>query len=177
MSEGGTTSTMSNDDLRLEIAVLQHDIDAFNMKTSGQVASFYIPAVVAAADGSRPKKDSLRLYVPFEYTFTYGEDIIPKGVEFLVAFIGGDVNNGRIIARLTPFTDNLQRALAKWICRIIEIRDRQQAVMCYSDMNDFRVLANLPPRCLRVMQIMHPTYGDEFKIDPVKRIFSKWVED
>ena len=43
--------------------------------------------------------DEITLKVPLEYTAFFGKRIVPKGTKFIVAFIGGDINNIRIVGR------------------------------------------------------------------------------
>ena len=110
-----SNSFTSTNNLRLEIAILQEDIDALNPG----IHEFKIPVIstgetigtVYTRTKTANKKKSTRsvsktqfdntisLRVPKEYTVYYGARIVPKGTRFIVAFIGGDVNNMRIVAR------------------------------------------------------------------------------
>ena len=43
--------------------------------------------------------------MPKEYTVYYGRRIIPKGTRFIVAFIGGNLNDIKIVARYDSADD------------------------------------------------------------------------
>ena len=99
--------------LRLEIAILQEDVKASNPGT----AKFKIPIIMTdmvigqtVISNTILSKSNLRntsvnisntvdLFIPTEYTYFYGTDIVPKGTRFIVAFIGGNVNDIKIIGR------------------------------------------------------------------------------
>lgn len=107
----------TSDALRMEIAILQEDINSQNPG----VAKFKIPVLVpsinnetiytngkniinknrigTASLGYTNVTDILTLKVPKEYTVFYGADIVPKGTRFIVAFIGGNINDIKIISR------------------------------------------------------------------------------
>ena len=110
------------DDLRMEIAFLLEDIDANNPG----IAKFSIP-VLSTEDNTGTyitnnnniindikgnsavavvKIDNyIELRVPKEYTVFYGADTIPAGTRFIVAFIGGNVNDIKIIGRYDSIED------------------------------------------------------------------------
>ena len=117
----------SDETLRVEIAILQEDISATNPKT----ASFTIPALMTEQYKGRKYvnnynvinknrtgtpsistitiDNTVKLYVPKEYTKWYGSIIVPKGTKFIVAFVGGDINSMRIIGRYDkPVSENLE---------------------------------------------------------------------
>ena len=111
------------DNLRIEIAVLQHDIYAF----SNTRARFKIPVVMTEdivanlsisgnnivnkthgnmGSSSISINNTIELFVPIEYTSTMGVDIIPKGTKFIVAFVGANVNDAKIIGRYEESPDD-----------------------------------------------------------------------
>lgn len=111
------------DDLRIEIAVLQHDIYAF----SNTRARFKIPVIMTEdivanlsisgnnivnkthgnmGSSSISINNTIELFVPIEYTSTMGVDIIPKGTKFIVAFVGANVNDAKIIGRYEESPDD-----------------------------------------------------------------------
>lgn len=102
--------------LRTEIAILQEDVDARNPGT----AKFIIPVIMTSdalgnisianrniinykngnLTGSTVNmQNTIELYIPTEYTYFCNTDIIPSGTRFIVAFIGGNVNDIKIIGR------------------------------------------------------------------------------
>ena len=104
------------DRMRTEIAVLQEDIDA---KNPGY-AKFKIPVIhsdttiahiTTSNTNIRNKnsgnikqssvniKDTITLRVPEEYTYFWPTEIVPAGTRFIVTFVGGNVNDIRIIGR------------------------------------------------------------------------------
>lgn len=107
----------TSDTLRLEIAICQQDIDIYE---PGKVI-FTIPAIISNDNigitytgnyniankkntstpsiGVTTLDNTVKLTVPKEYTRWYGADIIPKGTKFIVAFIGGNMNDIKIIGR------------------------------------------------------------------------------
>ena len=109
------------DALRIEIAVLEEDIDSQNPKKhkftipvllSGESVGVTVTPIKNSSNKSKPRSkitkiahnNTIELTVPKEYTVFYGADIIPKGTRFLVAFVGGNFNDIRIIGRY----DNLE---------------------------------------------------------------------
>ena len=119
MKSGG--SFMNIGGLRLEIAVCQEDLNATNpgickftipvLFTDPTIGTFYTPNtnISNKTFGNSSLAitnidDTIDLYVPKEYTMFYGKDIIPKGTRFIVAFIGANLNDIRIIGRY----DNLE---------------------------------------------------------------------
>ena len=109
--------------LRLEIAICQQDIDVYEPG----VVDFIIPALVpdtistrsytpnynivnkntisTQSIGATSIDNIIKLKVPKEYTRWYGESIIPAGTRFIVAFIGANINDIRIIGRYDSFDD------------------------------------------------------------------------
>ena len=116
-----TNSFLNYDNLRIEIAICQEDIDANNpgihkfiipvLCTDDTCGSFYTPStnifnknIVNSGVSITNIDNFIDLRVPKEYTMFYGKDIIPKGTRFIIAFIGGNINDIRIIGRY----DNLE---------------------------------------------------------------------
>lgn len=114
MNYPSETPYLSN--IRIEIAVALEDIDA----ESPGIVKFKIPVLQSGTDittsyidnrtlmnrtlaiskmSNVTMDDFIELRVPKEYTVYYGKPIIPKGTRFLVAFIGGNINDMRIIGR------------------------------------------------------------------------------
>lgn len=104
------------DGLRTEIAILQEDVDA---KCPG-VAKFTIPVLMTESkvttfvgynniinnnrnanilNSSINLNNSIDLFIPTEYTYFCGKDIVPKGTRFIVSFISSNINDIRIIGR------------------------------------------------------------------------------
>lgn len=107
---------ISTDNLRIEIAVLQEEVNAYNPGKG----KFRIPAImtedtVAFLHTSNKNilnrrngniknspiniDNNIELYIPLEYTFFYGDTIVPAGTKFLVSFTGANVNDIKIIGR------------------------------------------------------------------------------
>lgn len=108
---------LDQDSLRVEIAILQDDIQS---KNPGE-ARFVIPVLMGndglnavyvsnrnlinknsemvSAINITEFSDTITLKVPIEYTYFYGSDIVPKGTRFLIAFVGGNYNDIKIIGR------------------------------------------------------------------------------
>lgn len=115
MQNNQDQSYIAQDNLRLEIAILQEDIKS---QDPGE-AKFKIPTIMTGdsvgnsnvvSKNSANKyefrykpnityDDTITLKVPLEYTAFFGKRIVPKGTKFIVAFIGGDINNIKIIGR------------------------------------------------------------------------------
>ena len=111
MQNRNNQTYLDQDNLRLEIAILQEDVKS---QDPGE-ANFKIPAIMTGeytpTKNSANKKiykgtttkttfdDEITLKVPLEYTAFFGKRIVPKGTKFIVAFIGGDINNIRIVGR------------------------------------------------------------------------------
>lgn len=115
MQNSDNQSYMAQDNLRLEIAILQDDIKSQDPKC----ARFKIPAIMTGNEVGRTHAsssnsanmnvyrcksnvtydDTITLKVPLEHTAFFGKRIVPKGTKFIVAFIGGDINNIRIVGR------------------------------------------------------------------------------
>lgn len=109
-------NSFNKDNLRLEIAVLQEDIDPKNPGT----ARFKIPTLLTedtivsiqtTNTNIRNKvngnlntsgvniENTIDIKVPLEYTYFYDGHVIPKGTRFIVAYIGANVNDIKIIGR------------------------------------------------------------------------------
>ena len=106
---------MSIDNLRLEIAILQEEVQS---KNPGY-ANFIIPAIISGVNISNiginnlniinrnnnlsgvelNMNTNIKLKVPIEYTYFYEDEIVPVGTKFIVAFIGGNINDAHIIGR------------------------------------------------------------------------------
>lgn len=104
------------DNLRLEIAILLEDISK-----KETYARFKIPVIMTEDNVSHVSsfgsknvinkrnanisgysvniENDIKLKVPLEYIYFYDGDIIPAGTKFIVAFIGGNVNDIKIIGR------------------------------------------------------------------------------
>ena len=115
MQNQDNQSYMAQDNLRLEIAILQEDIKSQDPGS----AKFKVPTIMtgddvgyncASSKNSANKDiyrckstvtydDTITLKVPLEHTAFFGKRIVPKGTKFIVAFIGGDINNIRIVGR------------------------------------------------------------------------------
>lgn len=95
--------------LRTEIAILQEDIEK-----KETYAKFTIPAImtnnivshISSSSGNKNTngyiiniEDTILLKIPLEYIYFYDGDIIPKGTKFIVVFIGGNINDIKIIGR------------------------------------------------------------------------------
>lgn len=110
--------------LRIEIAYLQEEIESANPPTK---AKFKIPVIMTEdrvtslvtsnknilnrsngnISGSPIHLDNtIELPVPLEYTYFYGADKVPKGTRFLVAFVGANVNDIKIISRYDSAQSN-----------------------------------------------------------------------
>lgn len=104
------------DRLRIEIAILQEDVLA---KNPG-VAKFKIPVIITEdtvshietsnsniinrrngnlSSSSINIENTIKLKIPTEFTYFYGKEIVPAGTRFLVAFVGGNINDIKIISR------------------------------------------------------------------------------
>lgn len=109
-------NSFNKDNLRLEIAILQEDIDPKNPGT----ARFKIPTLLTedtvagiqtANTNIRNKingnlntsgvniENTIDIKIPLEYTYFYDGYVIPKGTRFIVAYIGANVNDIKIIGR------------------------------------------------------------------------------
>lgn len=105
-----------NDRLRLEIAILQEKVSSKNPGT----AKFKIPVIINESVNAHIQtgnsniinmttgnlrssgintKNTISLKIPVEYTYFYEEEEVPIGTRFIVAFIGGNVNDIKIIGR------------------------------------------------------------------------------
>jgi hypothetical protein len=106
----------SRDNLRLEIAILQEDVDPKNPGT----AKFKIPTLLTEntvasiqtnstnirnktngnlASAGINMENTIEIKIPLEYTYFYDAYVIPAGTRFIVAYIGANVNDIKIIGR------------------------------------------------------------------------------
>lgn len=113
----------TTDLLRIEVGQLRENVNKYHPG----IHPFYIEAIMpdqSIVDEPTPKPNVVRnlvndnttkpliktdtviqgsnimIYVPREFTLSYPEKWIPKGTKFLVAFIGKDINNPRIVGRM-----------------------------------------------------------------------------
>lgn len=104
------------DNLRIEIAYLQEDIPSFIackakfkipvIMTEGTVASLTTSNknILNRRNGNLKGApinldDTIKLDVPLEYIYFYGAPIVPKNTRFMVAFVGGNINDIKIVGR------------------------------------------------------------------------------
>ena len=102
--------------LRTEIAILQEDVDAKNpsihkfsipaLITNNNVNKLYTPTpnivnknILKSNTAVTTFDSTIDLRLPKEYTAYSDSDIIPKGTKFIVCFVGGNINDIRIIGR------------------------------------------------------------------------------
>lgn len=102
--------------LRTEIAVLQEDVDANNpsihkftipaLITNNTVSKIYTPtpniinkSILKSNTAVTSFDSTIDLVLPKEYTIFSKSDIIPKGTRFIVCFVGGNINDIKIIGR------------------------------------------------------------------------------
>lgn len=109
-------NTFNKDSLRLELAILQEDVQS---KNPG-VAKFKIPTLFTEntvaniqtgnsnirnkvignlSNASVNLENTVDIKIPIEYTYFYEKDIVPKGTRFIIAYIGANINDIRIIGR------------------------------------------------------------------------------
>ena len=117
-------NNLNIDHLRIEIAYLQEEILSSDPPKR---AKFKIPVIMTEdrvtslktsnknilnrsngnISGSPINLDNtIELEVPLEYTFFYGAEKIPKDTRFLVTFVGGNVNDIKIIGRYDSAVSN-----------------------------------------------------------------------
>jgi hypothetical protein len=110
--------------MRIEIAYLQEEIESANPP---KLAKFKIPVLMTDSKVSTLKTsnknilnktngnlsgspinldDTIDLNIPLEYTFFYGAEKIPENTRFLVAFVGANVNDIKIIGRYDAAESN-----------------------------------------------------------------------
>ena len=146
---------LDSDNLRIEIAILKEKIHAF----IPEYGKFNIPAIMESKgvkNASNEDNDFIWLYVPYEYTFAWGNEWIPAGTRFVVADIGGNVNDIRIIGRYdrNREVENPSHKLAQYIIDLIMLKAREQAIFdfCYS--NDNRI------KCHHARRPIHDDVGN-----------------
>ena len=136
-------SAMRVDDLRIEIAVLQEIVSAFSQR----IAKFRIPVIMNTDTVTNVSNmntnvmnkrngnigssqlnidNTIELLLPFEHTFSYGKDTIPVGTRFLVAFVGANINDAKIIGRYDQSNSELGSALASYIIELINLNGVKQ---------------------------------------------------
>ena len=125
-----------SDNFRIEIAILQEPIKAF----IPGFAKFKIPPLMTDKNNvnNQTSEDTyIELYVPYEYTFCWGADVVAEGTRFLVASVGANLNDLRIIGRYDYNASIPQPTdcIAHYIIEIIMLNERQQAVLksCYEN--------------------------------------------
>ena len=117
-------NNLNIDHLRIEIAYLQEEIESSNPP---RTAKFKIPVIMTENRVTSLKTsnknildrsngnisgapinldNTIELEVPLEYTFFYGAEKIPKDTRFLVTFVGGNVNDIKIIGRYDSAVSN-----------------------------------------------------------------------
>ena len=117
-------NNLNIDHLRIEIAYLQEEILSSDPPKRAKVK---IPVIMTEdrvtslktsnknilnrsngnISGSPINLDNtIELEVPLEYTFFYGAEKIPKETRFLVTFVGGNVNDIKIIGRYDSAVSN-----------------------------------------------------------------------
>ena len=107
---------------RTEIAILQEDINSQSpgihkfkipiLSTEDTVGTVYTPMnnranknILKSTVAKTVFDNTINLRVPKEHTVFYGADIIPKGTRFIVTFVGGNVNDIKIIGRYDNIED------------------------------------------------------------------------
>lgn len=102
------------DGLRIEVAILQEDVES---KNPGY-AKFVIPVLMTESkvttfvgysniinknrnanilNSSINFKNTIKLFIPTEHTYFYDKDVVPAGTKFFIAFIGGNINDIRVL--------------------------------------------------------------------------------
>lgn len=106
--------------LRIEIAVLQEEVNAFKpgrakfkipvLMTENTVASINTPNsnILNRRNGNiqgAPMNltNVIELDIPLEYTIFYGSTVIPKNTRFMVSFVSGNINNMKIVGMYDKF--------------------------------------------------------------------------
>ena len=164
------------DKMRIEVAILQEEIYAFEPG----YGKFKIPTVMTQDVVARVNSSSsniinkrngnlgsssvnidnyIQLFVPLEYTFDYGAEKIPKGTKFLVAFIGANVNDGKIIGRYDESTNNVNEIIANWVIKIIKLDDREQKIINYSDEEDAKIRGDYTAKYTSLQEILGQNYN------------------
>ena len=184
-------SYLNVDNMRIEIAILQEEIDAFSPSTIGK---FKIPTIMTedtvatirtSNNNIRNRRNgnigssgvnidnSIDIYVPFEYTFAYGstDRKIPKGTKFVVAFIGANVNDIRIIGRYDQSVETMVETLSKWIIEIIELDKREKEIVDHSDEEDAKIRSELDLSIGNINTSLSEKYQDS--IDKINALDDK----
>ena len=186
-------SFLSVDNMRIEIAILQEDIPAFEPS----MAKFKIPAIMTEDTVARMSTsntniynkrnanlgsttididNSIDFYVPFEYSFSYGLDTVPKGTKFLVAFIGANINDGKIIGRYDKSSGSIANSIAEWIIEVIDLDNREEKILKHSDDNDVAISNGWDIKIANIRDYVDSKYRDsgtdmaEFKADIERQI-------
>lgn len=154
--------------LRIEIAILQEELDAFVPKT----AKFRIPCLMTenivsnySTSGANivnrrngnlgastvSVNNTVELYVPYEFTFAYGDRTIPKDTKFIIAFIGANINDAKVIGRYNESKNaTISTNLSEYIKEIILLDKRLQEVIIHSDQEDNKIREYLDLQLIEV---------------------------
>lgn len=154
------SSLLSDTGIRIEIAI---SMQAFNAFTPG-IYRFKIPVLMTENTVSRFSTSSanivnrrngnigsssvsidngIDLYVPYEFIFDYGNELIPVGTKFLIAFVGANINDCKIIGRYDQSTDKMVEYLSKHIVEIIELNRREESILKYANDEDNKIRTEL----------------------------------
>ena len=130
--------SISKDNLRIEVAILQESIDAYDPPVKGK---FTIPVLMTSGEKATISTgtsnilnkrngniksstinidNTIDLYLPIEYCVTYGADKIPSGTRFLVSFVSGNLNDIRIVGRYDSVNDSSRVNIIKQMLDDIE---------------------------------------------------------
>ena len=125
-------SYIETDNLRLEIAVLKEEIKAF----IPSIGKFTVPSLMMKSQMSGSTSSSkssgssddmyVEIYVPYEYTFAWGDETVPAGTRFIVASIGANINDMKIVGRYDANRNvpNPSHKLAQYIIQLIMLKER-----------------------------------------------------
>ena len=162
------SSILDNNDLRQEIAVSLDDIHAF----VPSYHKFSIPVLEDQSSGLSDDDEGFEYYVPYHLTFDWGQEIIPAGTRFIVSFIGGNIQDGRITGRYDRNieTPNPNAMLAQYIIELIELKAREQAIFDYCYDNDTRI------RCHHAIEPRDGDVGDMVPNDYPELDYDIWKD-
>ena len=172
-------SYLNVDNMRIEIAVLQEEVNAYTpSKGKFRIPALMTEDVVANIKTSNSNiinrrngnigssgvniNNYIELQIPFEYSFSYGASNrkIPKGTKFLVAFIGANVNDAKIIGRYNDPMPELIETLSKWIIEIIELDKREKTIVDHSDNEDAKIRSELDLNVGNINRSLSEKYDD-----------------
>ena len=138
-------SYIETDNLRLEIAVLKEEIKAF----IPSIGKFTVPSLMmqsqmqgSSSSNSGGNDDMyVEIYVPYEYTFAWGDENVPAGTRFIVGSIGANLNDMKIVGRYDANTGvpNPSHKLAQYIIQLIMLKEREQEILDFCYDNDCKV--------------------------------------